>query len=128
MKNFKSILLLALVFSAGLVIGVVATRTVVRHAVREAILHPEKVQAVIERRLRRQLRLDNRQQAKLHDILSDSHAQMDDLRGKYLPQTISILNDANDQIIAMLTPEQRARFERLKLENHPLLQALQQSR
>ena len=128
MKNFKSILLLALVFFAGVVIGVVATRSVVRHVVREAILHPEKAQAVIERSLTRKLRLDNGQQVKLHQILSDAHGQLKDLRQQYRPQLVEIFSNANEQIIALLTPEQQARFEKLKLENHPLLQALQQSR
>ena len=128
MKNLKSILLLALVFFAGVVIGVVATRSVVRHVVREAILHPEKAQAVIERSLTRKLRLDNGQQVKLHQILSDAHGQLKDLRQQYRPQLTGIFSNANGQIIALLTPEQQARFEKLKLENHPLLQALQQSR
>jgi hypothetical protein len=128
MKNFKSILLLALVFIAGAVVGVVATRSVVRHVVREAILHPEKTQAVMERNLSRRLRLDNGEQVKLHQILSDAHGRLKDLRQQYRPQLVEIFSNANGQIIAMLTPEQQARFEKLKLENHPLLQALQQSR
>jgi hypothetical protein len=127
MKHFKSILLLALVFFAGVVIGVVATRAVVRHVVREAILHPEKAQAVMERNLTRRLRLDNGQQVKLHQILSDAHGQLKDLRRQDRPQLAEIFSNANGQIIALLTPEQQAQFEKLKLENHPLLQALQQS-
>jgi Spy/CpxP family protein refolding chaperone len=125
MKTFKLILVLALVFFAGVVIGVVGTRAVVRRAVQQALLHPEKIQADIERRMTRQLRLDNSQQAKLHDILSGSHAQFDDLRGKYVPQVVSILNQANGQITAMLTPEQQARFEEMKRKNHPIMRAIQ---
>ena len=127
MKNFKSILLLALVFFAGVVIGVVATRSVVRHVVRDAILHPEKVQAVMERNLTRRLRLDNEQQAELQQILSDAHGQLKDLRRQSRPQLAEIFSNANGQIIAILTPEQQARFEKLKQENHPLLQMLQQN-
>jgi Spy/CpxP family protein refolding chaperone len=128
MKNFKSILLLALMFLAGVVIGVVATRSVVRHVMREAILHPEKAQAIMERNFTRRLRLDDGQQVKLHQILSDAHGQLKDLRQQYRPQLVEIFSNANGQIIALLTPEQQRRFERLQLENHPLLQALQQSR
>jgi hypothetical protein len=128
MKNFKSILLLALVFSAGVVIGVVTTRAVVRHVVREAILNPDRTQTFMERNLKRRLRLDNGQQVKLHQILSDAHGQLRDLRQEYRPQLVEVFSNANGQIIAMLTPEQQARFERLKLENRPILQALQQSR
>ena len=126
MKTFKLILLLALVFFAGAVAGVVGTRAVVRRVVQQAILHPEQVQAVIERRLTRQLRLDDGQQAKLHDILSDTRGQLKDLRREYGPQFSLIISNANDQITALLTLEQQARYEKLKQGNHPLLQALQQ--
>jgi len=128
MKFFKSWLLLALVFFAGIVVGVIGTRAVVRHVVRETIAHPEKMQAVMERNLTRRLRLDNGQQLKLHQILSDAHAQLRDLRREYQPQFFEVLSNTGGQITAMLTPEQQARFEKLKLENRPLWQAVQQNR
>jgi Spy/CpxP family protein refolding chaperone len=128
MKLFKSLLLLALVFFSGIVVGVVGTRTVVRHAVREAILHPEKMQTVMERNLTRKLRLNNEQQVKLHQILTDAHAQLKDLRREYQPQFFEVVTNAGRQINAILTPEQQARFEKLQAENHPLLQAVQQNR
>ncbi len=128
MKTFKLILLLALVFFTGVVAGVVGTRAVVRRVVQQAMLHPERVQAVLERRLTRQLRLDNSQQAKLHDILSDTHGQLKDLRREYGPQFVLIVSNANEQITAILTPEQQAQYEKLKQRNHPLMQALQQTR
>jgi hypothetical protein len=126
MKNFKLILLLALVFLAGVVAGVVGTRAVVRRIVNEAAVHPERVQAVIERSLTLRLRLDNEQQAKLHGILSDTHDQLKDLRREYGPQFTLIISNANGQITAMLTPEQQARYEALKQKNHPWLRAIQQ--
>ena len=127
MKLFKSLLLLALVFFAGIVVGVVGTRAVVRHFVREAIVHPEKMQAVIERNLTRKLRLDNGQQVKLHQILTGAHAQLKELRGEYQPQFFAVVSNASQQISVMLTPEQQARFEKLQAENHPLLQPARQN-
>jgi len=128
MKIFKTILLLALVFCAGAVVGIVGTRMVVRRAMLGAFLHPERAQAVIERTLTRRLRLDNEQQVKLHQVLTDAHGQLQDLRKQYHPQLVMIFSNANDQINVMLTPEQQARFEKLKSENRPLLQAIQQAR
>jgi len=127
MKVFKSLLLLALVFFAGIVIGVVGTRVVVRHAVQQAVLHPERVQAVIERNLARRLRLDGGQQAKLHEILSEAHGQLKDLRREYQPQVIVVVSNTEQQIDAILTPGQQARFEKLKEENRPLLRAIRQT-
>ena len=127
MKTFKLILLLALVFFAGAVAGVVGTRAVVRRVVQQAVLHPEKVQAVIERRLTRQLRLDNSQQVKLHDVLSDAHGQLKDLRREYGPQFSLIISNANGQITALLTPEQQARYEALKQKNPLWLRTVEQN-
>lgn len=125
MKTFKLILLLALVFSAGVAAGVVGTRAMVRRVVQQAVAHPERVQTFVERSLARRLRLDGGQRAKLHDILSDTHGQLKVLRREYGPQFVLIVSNASEQITAILTPEQQARFEQLKQKNHPLLQALQ---
>jgi Spy/CpxP family protein refolding chaperone len=123
MKAFKSILLLTLVFLTGLIVGVVGTRVVVRHVMRNAILHPENVQTILERNLTRKLQLDNEQQIKLHEILSDARGQLRDLRRQYRPQLVTIISNANEQITAILTPEQQDEFESVKVRNHPLLQA-----
>jgi len=126
MKTFKLSLVLALVFLAGMVVGVVGTRAVVRHVVQQAILHPERIQVFIERRLTRQLRLDNGQQIKLHEVLSGSQTQLKDLRREYAPQISTVISNADQQITAILTPEQQARYEEMKRKNHPFLQAIQQ--
>ncbi|HTV76285.1 MAG TPA: hypothetical protein VMD57_04735, partial [Candidatus Baltobacteraceae bacterium] len=77
--------------------------------------------------LTRRLRFDNEQQVKLHQILSDTHRQLKDLRQQCRPQLVVIFSNANEQINLMLTPEQQARFERLKSENRLLLQSMQQN-
>jgi hypothetical protein len=128
MKTLKLIALLALVFVAGTVAGVVGTRIMVRHLMREAILHPEQVQMIIERSLNRQLQLDNEQQVQLHQILLDAHGQLRDLRLQYRPQMVTIISNANHQITAILTLDQRQKFDELKKKEHPLFQAIQQSR
>src|SRR5208283_5507818 len=102
MKTFKLVLLLALVFFAGVVAGVVGTRAVVRRVVQQALLHPEKVQAVIERRMTHQLWLDDSQQTKLHAVLSDTRTQLTDLRHEYSPQFVLIISNANEQITVIL--------------------------
>jgi len=128
MKIFKSILLLGLVFAAGIVIGVVGTRTVVRHFVGQAILHPERAQLFMEHALTRRLRLDDEQQVKLHDILTETHTQLKDVQREYRPRISEIMSNADGQITAMLTSAQQEKFQQLKSQNHPLLQAIQQGR
>jgi Spy/CpxP family protein refolding chaperone len=126
MKNWKSILLLALFFFAGVVAGVVGTRIVVRRVVQQAIAHPEKMQSLLERNLTRKLRLDDGQQAKLHAILTDSRGQLRALREEFQPQAAAVFRGADEKISALLTPEQAARYEKLKQEERPLLRALRQ--
>lgn len=126
MKHLKSILLLCLVFTAGVVIGIVGTRSAVRHAIRQNITHPEQAQKVLEINIARQLRLDNDQQAKLHDILANAHLQMREIRLQMRPQTLQVISNVNSQISAMLTPEQTRRYERLKTDKSPALQFLRQ--
>lgn len=106
MKIWKSILLLALVFFAGLAVGVVGTRIVVRHVVRQAIMHPERMQSLMERNLTRRLQLDSDQQVKVHAILTDTRGQLSNLRKQFQPQAAKVLHDADQKISALLTPEQ----------------------
>ena len=124
MKNWKSILLLALVFFAGIAVGVVGTRVAVRHFVQRALAHPERFQLFIEREMKWKLRLDDSQQVKLHEILTDSRGQMRDLRQQIHPQMVLVWSNTDSQISAMLTPEQQARYEKFKEANRPLLHTL----
>ncbi len=124
MKNWKSILVLMLVFVAGIVVGVVGTRTVVRHFVQRAIAHPERVQLFIEKEMKWKLRLDDSQQVKLHEILTDSRGQMRELRQQYQPQMVLVWSNTDSQISALLTPDQLARYEKFKEANRPLLHTL----
>jgi hypothetical protein len=124
MKNWKSILLLALVFFAGLAVGVVGTRIVVRRVVQQAITHPEKVQSLMERNLTRRLVLDNDQQVKLHAILTDARGQLASLRKEFQPQAAEVLHDADQKISALLTPDQQARYDKFKEHNWPALRVL----
>jgi len=128
MKTFKSILLVTLVFAAGVVAGVVGTRIVVRHVVGEVISHPETVRPRIERNLALRLRLDADQRAKLHVILSDTHVQLEGLRQEYRPRVILVLSNANEQVTALLTPEQQVRFEKWKEKNRPLIEAIKRQK
>jgi Spy/CpxP family protein refolding chaperone len=127
MKTFKLVLLVALVFLAGVATGVVGTRIVVRRVVGEIIAHPETVQPRIERNLAFRLRLDSDQQVKLHEIMSGTHEQLKALHQEYRPLVVLVLSNANDQVTALLTPEQQARFEKWKKENHPLLEAIKRN-
>lgn len=124
MKNWKSILLLVLVFVAGVMAGVVGTRTFIRHAIRQAVAHPEKVQSLLEQNLTRKLQLDGRQQAQLHAIMTESRTQMRELRQNFQPPAAAVFRGTDEKISALLTPEQQARYEKFKAGEHPWLRTL----
>ena len=124
MKSWKIILLLALVFVAGLAVGVVGTRIVVRRVVQQALVHPEKAQFVLERNLTRRLRLDNEQQMQLHAILTDTRGQLNTLRIQFQPQAAEVLHGADQKITALLTPAQQTRYEKIKETGWPALRRL----
>ena len=126
MKTWKAILVLGLVFFAGIVLGVVGTRVVVRRLVQQAIEHPERVQVLIERNLTRKLRLDGEQALQLETILTDTHTELHALRAQYQPQAADIFRKADARIIKLLTPEQLTRYEKFKAEN-PMLGRVMQS-
>lgn len=117
MKTFKLMVLVALVFLAGVAAGVVGTRVAIRHWVNTAIQRPENFQILLERKLRWQLHLDPRQRVEVHRILTDTRVQLRDLRKEYRPQVVAVFTNTEAQISALLTPEQEAQFERMQQEN-----------
>src|SRR4051812_209344 len=102
MKNLKPLLLLGLVFVAGFCGGIVATRFVVRQFIREALRDPMVLQVKIEQRLVHELELSAEQQTKVHAILMDTGERIKVIR-----------RDTHQQIAAILTPEQKEKFDRL---------------
>ena len=117
MKAFKLSLLIALVFLAGVAAGVVGTRVAIRHWVTTAIQRPQNFQVLLERNLRWRLRLDARQRVEVHRILTYTRVQLRDLRQEYRPQVTAVLTNTEAQISALLTPEQKVRFEQMQHEN-----------
>jgi hypothetical protein len=125
MKPWKSLLLLALVFFAGLAVGVVGTRLAVRRAVQQAIVHPEQAQTFVEHSLTRRLRLDPGQQTQIHAILTDTRQRLGILRQEIQPRAAEIWQDTDRKISTLLTPDQQARYEKIKERNWPALRRLQ---
>ena len=122
MNKLKPILLMALIFIAGFAAGAVVTRIAVRRFVQRAIVQPELLREKIERDLVRQLQLDTAQRGKVQKILMETHARIKALRREVQPQFAGVIRDSASEISAILTPEQRERFEKFRAENAPILQ------
>jgi hypothetical protein len=120
MKHLKPIFLLLLVFMAGLGVGIVSTRAVVRHFIRQAVHNPDFVRLRIERDLTRKLKLDAPQQMKVRQILIQGQSDIQQLRSEYQPRFAVIIDRANTGISAVLTPEQQGKFAQIQARNQAL--------
>jgi len=116
MKYLKPIVLLLLVFLAGISVGVVGTRYEIRRSIRQAVRQPELVRLRIERDLTRDLNLDPAQQAKLDEILVNTQQQVATARQERQPRFRAIFAETQKRISEILTPEQRQKFEKLQAE------------
>ncbi len=125
MKKLKPWLLILLVFGAGFAGGVVVTRGVIRHFVRQAINDPNFMRDKIERRLAARLRLDPGQRAEVHTVLVNTQHDLAGLREEFQPRFLTTMNDGQAKIAAILTPVQLQKFEEFKNENRHLWQPRQ---
>jgi len=117
MKYLKVIIVLLLVFAAGISIGVVGTRYVIKRDIRKAILQPELVRLRVERELTRELSLTPVQQTQLDAILIKLQQDIAKARKERTPRIRPIFAEAQRRINDMLTPEQLEKFERYQAEN-----------
>ncbi|MDB6015754.1 MAG: hypothetical protein JWR19_243 [Pedosphaera sp.] len=122
MTKLKPWLVLILVFAAGAVSGVIGTRIAVRHFIAQAVRNPDVLRDKVERDLARKLDLTTDQEAKVRLILQDAQGQIRDLRREFGPRYMVIMNQAEREIAATLTPEQRRLFDRYREENRRFLQ------
>ncbi len=122
MKKLKPWLLIILVFVAGFAGGVVVTRGVIRHFVRQAVNDPNFMRNVIERRLTVKLRLNHDQRAKVHDVLVNTQHDLKSLREEFQPRFLGIMGQTQSEIADILTPEQKEKFEEFQNENRHLWQ------
>ena len=122
MRKLKPWLLIFLVFCAGFAGGVVVTRGVIRHVVRQAIGNPDYVRDKVERRLAWKLKLDAAQRTRVHDILVGAQGDLKSLRSEFQPRFARIMGAAQTNIAATLSPEQQKRFEEFQSENRHLWQ------
>jgi len=117
MKKLKVWLVIALIFGAGFAAGVVVTRAVVRHFVKQVALNPNRLRDTIEKRMTARLQLDAAQQQKVHQILTDTEADLKALRQDFTPRFLGIMSNAETEVSAALTPEQREEFAKFLAEN-----------
>ncbi|HXD00003.1 MAG TPA: hypothetical protein VN048_11725 [Verrucomicrobiae bacterium] len=124
MSKWKPALALLLVFIAGMFVGVVGTRMVVRRIATAMLTDPQLARDMVQRRivlqLTRRLNLTPEQRAQVREILSEMQGQLKMINQEAQPRRVQAITNAEAQIDLVLTTEQKLEFGRLK-EEYPAI-------
>jgi len=107
-----AVLVLAVTFVAGAVVGIFADHLLHRGHIPEFATH------VLVRRLDRHLDLTDAQEKKVAAIIDRHHAQINAFFSTMQPRVRQEIEQANREIEAVLTPAQRRAFARFKMRVH----------
>jgi len=126
MSKWKPALALLLVFIAGMFVGVVGTRMVVRRIAVQMLTDPvfarNRIQGQMELQLARRLHLRPEQRMRVREILSEMQGQLKLINQETQPRRQQAISNAAVAIDLVLGPEQKIEFEKLKEENRMLMQ------
>jgi Spy/CpxP family protein refolding chaperone len=101
---------LGVTFVAGAVVGILGDRLLHR---RRGI--PEFATHALVSRLSRHLDLDDAQRQKVTEIIARHHARINSFFAGVRPRVREEIEAANREIEVVLTPEQRKKFEQMKM-------------
>lgn len=113
MKALKVILVLGLVFAAGIVVGAVGAKYAVQQVVEQAARRPDELRNRLEREFVRELNLTPEQRPKVHEILVRRHEELAAVRKNFQPQLGAIIRRSERELRAVLDETQQEKFDRL---------------
>jgi Spy/CpxP family protein refolding chaperone len=114
MRRSTAIAAIAALFLVGVLVGVLGTHVFyLRHLQQPGWLLKTGTR-LLAAELKRSLDLTPEQQRQVGAILADAQQDAFALRREMMPRVIAILDRTHSRISAVLTPEQRERFERLR--------------
>jgi Spy/CpxP family protein refolding chaperone len=117
MKNIRPIYCILLVFLLGTLCGVLGTHLVYKCRMDSII--GERGQQREERlvnRLDRKLDLDARQRERVRAIVRETQQEVRQVRRQFRPQMEAVIGKAQVKISALLTAEQRKKYEQMIAE------------
>lgn len=113
--TFIAIVVVVLTFVAGMTAGFFASHMIILHGGPGAGYFPT---TALVNRLDRHLDLTDAQRAQVEQILRRRHQRIDQLWSETRPRVNAEISRTNAEISAVLTPEQKAKFEKLKMRFH----------
>jgi hypothetical protein len=117
--GWRIALYFALVFAAGIGVGVLAQRYVIPVPARTDAHPPresDRFRKAMVEELTKRLSLDAGQVAQLQTVLDDSRKAFQGFRDRHKDEMKAIMDRQHEQISALLRPEQRVAYEKLRAE------------
>ena len=110
-----AIVVVVLTFIAGMAVGVFTSHMMILRGGHGAGYFPTRA---LVNRLDRHLDLTDAQRAQVEQIIRRRHQRIDQLWSETRPRVNAEISRTNAEISAVLTPEQKAKFEKLKMRFH----------
>lgn len=104
--------LLVFTFASGVIAGIVADRLMLRAGHHRV---PRFATDAMVHRLDRHLDLTDEQRRQIEEIVRRRHQRINELTSRIRPRVRAEIDQTNDEIARILTPEQREKFDRMKL-------------
>lgn len=124
MKRSTALLAVTLLFLVGVAVGVLGTHLFYIHAARQPGGLAHLGSLWLARNLDRRLDLTADQRRQVDAILADTARDAAALRQDITPRLLAILDRTHRRIAAVLTPEQRRKFERFRHEHSDHIRGL----
>lgn len=110
-RRWIRLVLYAVIFLSGSVVGVGGTLLIVRARALHAVHHPEEMPDLIAHRLQRLLALDDEQTRRVMQILGERQQALQEIRRKYQPEAEAELDKVEEQISDILNDKQREKWQ-----------------
>jgi Spy/CpxP family protein refolding chaperone len=117
-SNFKPWLVLAVIFIAGILTGSALTIALSSHFMKPPA--PRDMRQHWMTRLTDRLKLTPDQQAKIQPILADTVTKVQALHRDEVQRGSQIFKAANEQIAALLTPDQNVELQKMEAEREKM--------
>ena len=114
-----ALVVVVVAFIAGLLVGVAGDHVYLIHSRRLFSRHGmESMKQRMLNRLDRELDLNPQQREQVHRIIETHHQRIEVLSSSVRPQIREELERANREISAILTPDQRVKYQAIRVRMH----------
>jgi len=106
------------IFVAGMASGAALTVLIAVRHFHDAIQHPEQAPERLAAHLERRLDLDEKQAAKIREIIAARQSELNAIRRRVWPEVMEQLKLLHEEITAELNPEQRRQWRTMIEQFH----------